>query len=135
VELRRIIHSGIAASAVVHLSLLAMVLIYAEVHPFGSVTAEPIAVDIVSPEEAAPKPDAEPPPAPKPSDRFDLSAPSATAAQSTSGPAAGCRSAAAAPCTCTCRAGAGLHPAAARPVDQISCAARPAAGSAPGTRE
>ena len=33
-----------------------MVLIFAEVHPFGSVTAEPIAVDIVSPAEVAPPP-------------------------------------------------------------------------------
>lgn len=48
-----------------------MVLIFAEVHPFGSVTAEPIMVDIVSPEEAKTP---EPPPAPKadPSDAFDL---------------------------------------------------------------
>ena len=31
-----------------------MVLIFAEVHPFGSVTAEPIMVDLVPPAEAAP---------------------------------------------------------------------------------
>jgi len=31
-----------------------MVVIFAEVHPFGSVTAEPIAVDIVSPQEVPP---------------------------------------------------------------------------------
>jgi hypothetical protein len=77
VELRRFIDSGIAASALAHLSVLAMVLIFAEVHPFGSVTAETIAVDIVSPEQVTepPKPE-EPPPAPKPqpSDAFDLSA-------------------------------------------------------------
>jgi hypothetical protein len=78
VEPRLIIRSGIAASAVVHLSLLAMILIYAEVHPFGSVTAEPIAVDIVSPEEAAPKPAAEPPAELKPSDAFDVSAKAAS---------------------------------------------------------
>jgi hypothetical protein len=48
----RFIRSGFAASALGHLSILAVVLVFAEVHPFGSVTAEPITVDIVSPEEA-----------------------------------------------------------------------------------
>jgi hypothetical protein len=56
VDLRRFIHSGIAASAIGHLSVLATILILAEVHPFGSVTAEPIKVDIVSPAEAPPAP-------------------------------------------------------------------------------
>ena len=49
----RFIRSGIAASAIAHLSVLTLVLLFAEVHPFGSVTAEPIAVDIVTPEEVA----------------------------------------------------------------------------------
>jgi hypothetical protein len=80
VEPRRFIRSGIAASALGHLSALTMVLLFAEVHPFGSVTAEPIMVDIVSPEEAARTPkSAEPVPEPKaqPSDALDLSAKSA----------------------------------------------------------
>ena len=72
-EPRRLIRSGIAASAIGHLSILTAVLIFAEVHPLGSVTAEPITVDIVSPEEAAKK---EPPTA-EPSDAFDLSSKSA----------------------------------------------------------
>jgi hypothetical protein len=46
-----------------------MVLIFAEVHPFGAVTAEPITVDLVSPDEAPKK---EPPKA-EASDAFDLS--------------------------------------------------------------
>jgi hypothetical protein len=77
VEPRRFIRSGIAASAIGHLSILTAVLIFTEVHPFGAVTAEPITVDIVSPEEAAKK--AEPIPTPKtePSDSFDLSSKSA----------------------------------------------------------
>jgi hypothetical protein len=60
-----------------------MVLIFAEVHPFGSVIAESIAVDIVAPDEVV-----EPPPAPKaqPSDSFDLS--SKSAASSSLPPAA-----------------------------------------------
>jgi hypothetical protein len=50
-----------------------MVLIFAEVHPFGSVTAEPITVDLVSPDEATPPPMKEEPPTAQPSDAFDHS--------------------------------------------------------------
>jgi hypothetical protein len=57
-----------------------MVLVFAEVHPFASVTAEPIAVDIVSPEEAVQAPNqTEPEPKSKSSDAFDLSSKSAPA--------------------------------------------------------
>jgi hypothetical protein len=80
VEPRRFIRSGIAASAIGHLSVLAMVLISAEVHPFGSVTAEPITVDLVSLDEATRTPKEQaPPPEPKarPSDALDLSSTSA----------------------------------------------------------
>ena len=41
-----------------------MVLIFAEVHPFGSVTAEPITVDLVSPAEAPPPAEKQEPPPP-----------------------------------------------------------------------
>jgi len=77
VEPRRFIRSGIAASAIGHLSILTAVLIFTEVHPFGTVTAQPITVDIVSPDEAA---KAEPLPMPKtePSHSFDLSSKSAS---------------------------------------------------------
>src|SRR5882757_1798123 len=55
-----------------------MVVLFAEVHPFGSLTAEPIAVDIVSPAEVAPPPkEEEPAPTAQPSDSFDLSSKSA----------------------------------------------------------
>ena len=76
-EPRRFIRSGIAASAIGHLSILTAVLIFTEVHPLGTVTAEPITVDIVSPDEAA---KAEPLPTPKtePSHPFDLSSKSAS---------------------------------------------------------
>lgn len=76
-EPRRFIRSGIAASAIGHLSILTAVLIFTEVHPFGTVTAEPITVDLVSPDEAK---KAEPIPTPKtePSDSFDLSSKSAS---------------------------------------------------------
>ena len=78
-----------AASAIGHLSALTMVLIFAEVHPFGSVTAEPIAVDIVSPEEAAATAKKEAPlsaPKAQPSDAFGLS--SKAAASGSTEPAA-----------------------------------------------
>jgi hypothetical protein len=83
----QIIGAGITASAIAHLSVLALVFFFAEVHPFGSVTAKPIAVDIVTPEEIAEK-QPEPPLAPKiqPSDAFDLS--SKPAASSSPAPAA-----------------------------------------------
>lgn len=68
--------AGITGSAVAHLSVLMLVLFFTEVHPYSSVTAEPITVDIVTAAEAPPAPKKEePPPEPKakPSDTFDLS--------------------------------------------------------------
>jgi hypothetical protein len=56
-------------------SCLLLVIFFTEVHPFGSVTAEPIAVDIVAPEDVAEKPKEPELPAKekeKPSDSFDL---------------------------------------------------------------
>jgi hypothetical protein len=50
-ELRRFIRTDITASAIAHLSVLALIFLFTEVHPFGVVTAEPIAVDIVTPDE------------------------------------------------------------------------------------
>jgi hypothetical protein len=76
VEPLRFIRSGFAASALGHLSILAVVMVFAEVHPFASVTDEPIAVDIVSPEEAVQVPskvDPQPEPKSRSSDAFDLS--------------------------------------------------------------
>ena len=52
-ELRRIIRTDITASAVAHLSLVALVLLFSEVHPFGAVTAEQIPVEIVTPQDIA----------------------------------------------------------------------------------
>src|SRR6266496_246615 len=50
-NLRQIIPTDMTASALAHLSLLALVFLFSEVHPFGAVTAEPIAVDIVAPQD------------------------------------------------------------------------------------
>src|SRR6478609_3058895 len=79
-KLRWIIPTDMTASALAHLSLLALLFLFSEVHPFGVVTAEPIAVDLVAPQELAEpaatekgeaekvsKPVSIPPPPPQPS--------------------------------------------------------------------
>src|ERR1700733_4342118 len=74
---QQIMRTGITASAIAHLSVLTLVLFFSEVHPFGSVTAEPIAVDLVSPAEvvqASEKVEPLPAPKQKAADAFDLSA-------------------------------------------------------------
>ena len=45
-ELRQYIRTDMTASAIAHLSVLALIFLFTEVHPFGVVTAEPISVDI-----------------------------------------------------------------------------------------
>jgi hypothetical protein len=92
---RQIIGSGIAASAIAHLSVLMLIIFFAEVHPFGSVTAEPIAVDIVSPEEVyeAPTPPEFPPIPPKP----EIQIPNITDLPAEPKPASAAKSAASAP--------------------------------------
>ena len=50
-ELRRIIPSDVTASAIAHVSLLTLLVLFSEVHPFGAVTAEQIPVEIVTPQE------------------------------------------------------------------------------------
>jgi hypothetical protein len=93
-NLRRIIQTDITASAVAHLALLALLLLFSEVHRFGEVTAETVAVDIVTPQEIAEKAVAEnkPEPAPTPQPDFSLLdkpvAPGASAPPSQPPPAA-----------------------------------------------
>jgi hypothetical protein len=67
-NLRRIIPTDITVSAIVHLSLLAMLLLFSEVPQFGSVTAEPIEVNIVAPQDIpeTPAPEKQPEPVPTP---------------------------------------------------------------------
>ena len=98
---RQIIPTDMTASALAHLSLLALVFLFSDVHPFGTVTAEPIAVDIVAsqdiaeqaaPEKAeiekAPEPLLIPPP-PQPSltNNSPASAPAPTPAAKPAAPA------------------------------------------------
>jgi len=96
-ELRRIIPTDITASAVAHVSLLTLVLLFSDVHPFGAVTAEQIPVEIVTPQELAEKqaPPDEPPaenkpePAPSPQPDFSLlDKPAAATAPPPAAPAA-----------------------------------------------
>jgi hypothetical protein len=85
---RQIIRTGITASAIAHLSILMLVIFFSEVHRFGSVTAEPITVDLVRSEEVPPiskTPEPPPEPKPQPSDSFEL--PSKSAASSSPPPA------------------------------------------------
>jgi hypothetical protein len=70
VQAQQILRSGITASALAHLSFLALVIFFTEVHPLGSVTAETIAVDIVASDEVT---DQRPTSKSGSSDSFDLS--------------------------------------------------------------
>ena len=62
------IRPDIAAAALAHLLILALIVLFSEVHPFGSVASQPIAVDLVTPDEikTAPEPTPTPTPAPTP---------------------------------------------------------------------
>src|SRR6185437_3300471 len=89
-ELRRIIPSDITASAIAHVSLLTLVLLFSEVHPFGAVTAEQIPVEIVTPQDLAERqaPPDKPPTETKPEPQPDFSLLDKPAAASTPPPAA-----------------------------------------------
>jgi len=50
-ELRKIIRTDIAASAIAHLTLVALIIVISEVHPFHAAPPEAVAVDIVTPEQ------------------------------------------------------------------------------------
>jgi outer membrane biosynthesis protein TonB len=70
-NLRQIIPSDVTASAVAHLSLLALLLLFSDVRPFGAVPSESIPVDIVAPPDipekaAEQKPEPVPTPTPTP---------------------------------------------------------------------
>jgi hypothetical protein len=72
VGIRQFIRPEIAASAIAHLSIVALVFVYAEAHPFGAVPIQSVDVDIVTPDEIEKKP--EPAPSPSPQLPTDLSA-------------------------------------------------------------
>ncbi len=78
-DLRRIIPSEITASAIAHLALLTLLVLFSEVQPFGSVTAEEIPVEIVTVQDLAEKQEpaeqqvADDKPEPTPTPQPDLS--------------------------------------------------------------
>jgi len=63
-NLRRIIPSDITASAIAHLSLLGLLLLFSDVRPFGAVATESIPVEIVAPQDIPEKADTETKPEP-----------------------------------------------------------------------
>jgi len=71
VGFRQLLRPDIAASAIAHLSIAALVLVYAEAHPFGAVPTQTVNVDIVTPDEIEKR--AEPAPSPSPQPPTDLS--------------------------------------------------------------
>lgn len=73
-NLRQIIPSDMTASAIAHLSLLALLLLFSDVHPFGAVATESIGVEIVAdiPEKA--EIEKKPEPAPTPTPKLDFAA-------------------------------------------------------------
>jgi outer membrane biosynthesis protein TonB len=78
-NVRQFIRPGITASALAHLLLLGLIVLFGEVHPFGTVTAEPIAVELVAPEEVAKKlEDEKPPPQLPKEDNATLTQPAAS---------------------------------------------------------
>jgi hypothetical protein len=74
-EQRRIISSDIAASAVAHVALLTLLVLFSDVRPFGAVTAEEIPVEIVTPQDLAEQqlPAEQPPAESKPEPPTDFS--------------------------------------------------------------
>jgi len=50
-ELRKIIRTDIAASAIAHLTLVGLIILISEVHPFHATPPETVTVDIVTPEQ------------------------------------------------------------------------------------
>jgi hypothetical protein len=97
-DLRRIIPTDITASAIAHLSLLTLLLLFSDVRPFSAVTAEQIPVEIVTPQEIAEKQEPadpavaekapDPVPAPTPPDFSLLDKPAAATPVPSAAPAA-----------------------------------------------
>jgi hypothetical protein len=126
-EPRQIIRAGITASAIAHLTVLMLVLFFADVHPFGSVTAETIAVDIVSPKEVAELPkEPEPAPTPPPLVTPLPEIPSFAKPETSRSPAPAAQASAPAPAAASAQAAAQQPKQAAQPApDKQQAAAQP----------
>jgi hypothetical protein len=86
-NLRERIPMDMTASAVAHLSVLALVLLLSEVHPFDVVAADSVPVDVVTPQDIDKHPEPIPSPSPSPSPSIDLSALQEPAESSPAAPA------------------------------------------------
>ena len=64
-RVRQLIRPDIMVSAIAHLSVLALIFVFAEVRRFNQVATAPIVVDLVTPEEIENKPQPEPEPTPQ----------------------------------------------------------------------
>lgn len=81
VGFRQYLRPDIAASAIAHLSVVALVFVYAEAHPFGNVPTQSVDVDIVTSDEIEKKPEPAPSPSPQlPPDLRALTKPAETPA-------------------------------------------------------
>jgi hypothetical protein len=78
-EPRGFIRSDILASVIVHASILALLILSAEVHPFQAVPSETIAIDLVTPAEVEKKPEPAPTPQMPPPDLSKLAEPATPA--------------------------------------------------------
>jgi hypothetical protein len=85
-EVRQYIRPDVTVSALVHLSLVAFVVIYTEVHPFRSPVEKVVPVDVVVADEAK-KPDPLPAPQPSP-DLSQLTKPESPSAPDSAAPPA-----------------------------------------------
>jgi outer membrane biosynthesis protein TonB len=61
-EVRQFIPPGVTVSAIAHVLLLELVILFSAVHPFGAATTEPIAVDLVTPDQVEQRPERAPTP-------------------------------------------------------------------------
>src|SRR5215469_14348644 len=97
-EIRQYMRADVAASAVAHLSLVALVVIYTEIRPFVTPPEVTVPVEVVVADEPEQKPDPQPTPTPQPSPDFSMLAkPASLSASAASSPAAGLQPRAATP--------------------------------------
>jgi len=87
VEPRQFIRSDIVASLVAHLSIVALLILASDVHPFLATPSEPIAIDLVTPAELERTPEPSPTPQLSLPDRSEVPQPTTPAAPQSTPPA------------------------------------------------
>jgi outer membrane biosynthesis protein TonB len=71
-KVRQFIRPDITVAALAHILILALIILFSEVNPFGSVASQPIEVDLVTPDELKTTPEPAPTPTPQPTPSLDL---------------------------------------------------------------